>query len=147
MVVDLTAEFCRVGAELTEFTGLTDKVSFHNASATETGLGSESFDLAWMQNEGMNIEDREGLYREIRRLLKPGGRFILQAIFAADGVAPRCPTPWARSAEQSFLRSPESVLRLLLDTGFRLVRWEDTTGRERSGANTPIELRTFVPRS
>lgn len=140
VVVDLTPEFCRVGAGLTELTGLTDKVSFHNVSATETGLETESFDLAWMQNAGMNIEDREGLYREVRRLLKPGGRFVLQEIYAADGATPQYPTPWATWAEQSFLRSPESVVRLLLDAGFRLLRWEDTTSRDLQAQLRPTNL-------
>jgi ubiquinone/menaquinone biosynthesis C-methylase UbiE len=31
------------------------------------------FDLVWCEHVAMNIADRTGLYREFRRVLKPGG--------------------------------------------------------------------------
>ena len=126
-VVDITAEFCRLGQMLTELTRLDQLVTFHQASATDTGLPEASFDLAWVQNSAMNIEDRTGLYREIRRLLRPGGRFVLQEVFAGDAGPPAYPLPWASAATDSFLQAPEAVLGLLISNGFRVLVWEDTT--------------------
>jgi sarcosine/dimethylglycine N-methyltransferase len=31
--------------------------------------------VVWSQNVAMNIADRNNLYREVRRVLKPGGRY------------------------------------------------------------------------
>src|SRR6266542_6154198 len=87
-VVDLTAEFCRVGEVLTEKLRVADKVSFHCASATETSLPAGAYDLVWMQNAAMNIEDRPALYREVRRLLRPNGRYVFQEAMAGDGGPP-----------------------------------------------------------
>ena len=39
---------------------------------TSTGA---AFDTVFLQQVAMNLEDRAGLYREMRRILSPGGRF------------------------------------------------------------------------
>jgi MPBQ/MSBQ methyltransferase len=71
--VDLTAEFVRVAEMLTRLTGLGDKVDYRHGNALDLPFESESFDVVWSQNAAMNIADREHLYREMRRVLKPGG--------------------------------------------------------------------------
>jgi ubiquinone/menaquinone biosynthesis C-methylase UbiE len=126
-VADLTAEFCHLGEKLTRKTGLEEKVRFTCASATASGLPGRSYDLVWMQNAAMNIKDRSALYNEIRRLLVPGGRYVFQEVLAGDGGPPDFPQMWATAAEESFLLNSETVLRLLLDAGFRLLYWEDET--------------------
>jgi ubiquinone/menaquinone biosynthesis C-methylase UbiE len=130
-VVDLTPAFRQVGQMLTDRLGLGDKVRFHTASATASGLGDAAYDLVWMQNAAMNIADRPALYGEIRRLLRPEGQYVFQEVLAGDGGPAYYPTNWASSAAESFLQSPEAVLRLLLDAGFRVLFWEDETEASR----------------
>jgi SAM-dependent methyltransferase len=126
-VVDLTAELCAVGEMLTKLVHLGDKVHFYCASATNSRLVEGAYDLVWMQNAAMNIEDRHALYAEIRRLLRRKGRFIFQEVLAGDGGSAYYPTNWASSAEESFLETPESVLRMLIEARFRALFWEDET--------------------
>jgi SAM-dependent methyltransferase len=140
-VVDLTAEFCRLGEQLTKQVGLADNVRFRCASATATGLEDEAYDLVWMQNAAMNIEDRHALYSEIRRLLRPGGQYVFQEVLAGDGGPAYYPINWATSASESFLQSPENLLRLVLESGFRCLYWEDET---ESTAEARRERRSYI---
>ena len=125
--LDLTAEFCRVAADLTRRAGFADRVEFRHGDATAMPFADRSFDLAWLQNASMNIADRDRLYGEIRRILKPGGRFALQDVTAGPGGAPYYPVPWAREARISFLLPPETTRAKLEAAGFRILIWQDKT--------------------
>ena len=75
----------------------------------------------------MNIADRDRLYREMRRVLRPGGRLALQEVAAGPGGPPHFPVQWARAPAISFLFSPAEETRAKLEAaGFRVVTWEDT---------------------
>jgi SAM-dependent methyltransferase len=74
----------------------------------------------------MNIADKAGLYREIRRVLKPGAWFVLAEIAQGPAGPPTYPTPWARTAETSFLATPEETRDALAAAGFTIMRSRDT---------------------
>ena len=126
-VLDLTEEFCRAGEVLTANTGLEERVSFRHGSALEMPYPDAGFDVAWTQHSSMNIPDKERLYAEIHRVLKPGGRLALHEIMAGPVSPIHFPVPWARRPEISFLRPPEEVHTLLNDTGFEELAWIDET--------------------
>lgn len=126
-VVDLTEEFCRVGTWLTELTRLEKQVSFHHGSALQTPLASGAYDVVWMQNSAMNIEGRKGLYAEVARLLRPGGRHAFQEVMAGQGGPAYYPMNWAATSESSFLYTPEQVHGLIETAGFRELHWVDNT--------------------
>lgn len=125
--VDLTPEYCDVATELSRKAGLADRVEFHCASALETPFEDGAFDLAWTQHVQMNIADKAALYREVHRVLKPGGRFVLHDILAGPEQPAHYPTHWAEREEMSFLISPEDLRALLEECGFRVKAWRDTT--------------------
>jgi SAM-dependent methyltransferase len=122
-VLDLTAEYCSVGETLTAWTGLTEHVSFVNASALEMPVADRSFDLVWTQHASMNIADKRGLYREIARVVRPGGRFAFFDILAGSIQPIHFPVPWATDPSFSFLLSPEETRRLITEAGFRETVW------------------------
>jgi SAM-dependent methyltransferase len=126
-VLDLTEEFCRTGEMLTARTGLTDQVQFRCASALAMPFADASFDVVWSQHSSMNIEDREQLYAEVYRVLRPGGRFAFHEIMRGSAGDLHFPVPWARDPSISFLRSPDVVRRLLEAGGFETVEWIDVT--------------------
>ena len=43
-----------------------------------------AFDVVWTQHSGMNIADKERLYREIRRDLRPSGCLALEEIMTGS---------------------------------------------------------------
>ena len=126
-VLDVTEEFCRAGDILTTRTGLGDLVSFRHASALDVPHPDASFDAVWMQHSSMNIADKERLYAEIHRVLRPGGHLALHEIMAGPVAPIHFPVPWARGPEISFLRPPEEVRALIANVGFEESAWIDET--------------------
>lgn len=126
-VLDLTEEYCRAGAALTAMTALSDRVSFEQGDALDMPYPGESFDLAWTQHSSMNVADKERLYREIRRVLRPGGRLALHEVMAGPNSPVYFPVPWAREPSISHLRPPEAVRALILTSGFSELAWADET--------------------
>ncbi|HEX3501191.1 MAG TPA: class I SAM-dependent methyltransferase [Stellaceae bacterium] len=125
--LDLTAEFCRVAADLARRTGLDSRVDYRQGDATAMPFAAASFDLAWLQNAAMNIAARDRLYGQIHRVLRPKGRFALQDVTAGPGGAPHYPVPWAREPSISFLVPPEETRAQLEAAGFRILVWQDKT--------------------
>ena len=126
--VDLTAEFVRIAEMLTRLTGLAGKVDYRQGDALELPFADQSFDVVWSQNAAMNIADRDRLYREMRRVLKAGGKLALQEVAAGPGGPPHFPVQWAREPRISFLLTPQATRVKLEEAGFRVLTWQDTTG-------------------
>jgi SAM-dependent methyltransferase len=126
-VLDLTEEFCRTGAALTERVGLADRVTFRHASALEMPFTDGAFDAAWTQHSSMNIEDKERLYGEIARVVRRGGKLAMHEIMAGPEGPPHFPVPWASVPMISFLRAPDVVRKLIGASGFRERAWQDVS--------------------
>jgi MPBQ/MSBQ methyltransferase len=122
-VVDLTPEYCSVGETLTAWTDLADRVSFVQASALDMPFDDASFDVVWTQHASMNIWDKESLYREVARVVRPGGRFAFFDILAGPNQPIHFPVPWATDPSFSFLESTEETRALILREGFREMTW------------------------
>ena len=116
--VDLTEEFIQVAGSLTRLAKLEALVDFRQASALEMPFESAAFDRACMIHVGMNIADKDALFREVRRVLKPGALF---AVFDLVRTAPgplSFPLPWAVSEETSFVSSSNDYRDALQRAGF-----------------------------
>jgi SAM-dependent methyltransferase len=124
-VVDLTEEFCQVGEDLTRRVGLADRVTFHHGSALAMPFPDGMFDVAWTQHSSMNVADKPALYREIRRVVRPGGRLAMHEIMAGPTQPVHFPVPWARDPAISHLPPPDAIHQLLREVGFRELAWQD----------------------
>jgi SAM-dependent methyltransferase len=122
-VLDLTPEYCTVGERLTAWTHLAEQVTFVQGSALKTPFADGSFDLVWTQHASMNISDKVALYREIARVIHPGGRFAFFDILAGPNQPIHFPVPWASEPSFSFLLPPDETRALILDAGFRVTAW------------------------
>lgn len=116
--VDLTPEFCALAQQLTAQLGLAARLRFEVADALALPFADASFDGAYSMNVSMNIADKPALYREIRRVLKPGGWLLLSEIARGDGPEPEYPMPWAATAAGSFLATPAHTRAMLEAVGF-----------------------------
>jgi ubiquinone/menaquinone biosynthesis C-methylase UbiE len=124
--IDLTSEFCEVARHLTRLLKLEQRVTFEVGDALAMPFGDASFGGAYSMNVSMNIADKGALYREIHRVLKPGGWLVLSEVAKGEGGQLDFPTPWAASAHTSFLSTPEETRRGLRDAGFDVMRLRDT---------------------
>ena len=116
--VDLSEPFVDAARYLTERTGQSGQVSFETASALELPFDDGRFDVVLLQHVAMNISDRTRLYREIRRVLKSGGRFATYDVVLNDGE-PHYPVPWARTPATSFLLTAAATRAAIEPAGFR----------------------------
>lgn len=123
--IDLTAEFVAVAEAVTRRCHLSGRVSFVQGSALALPFEAASFDGATLFHVGMNIADKDSLFREIRRVLKPGARFGVYDIMHQGqthnglGELP-FPMPWAMSSATSFVEPPSRYRQALAQAGFSL---------------------------
>ena len=127
VVVDLTESYVRTGRRLTARLGLADRVSHRLGDALALDLGTETFDVLWTENSGMNIAAKERLYEGFARQLARGGLLVIQEPMAGPAQPPIFPQMWARDATTSFLRSPADMRALIEASGFRVRAWDDVT--------------------
>lgn len=124
--IDLTAEFCDVARHLTQMLGLEDRVAFEQGDALAMPFADASFDGAYSMNVSMNIADKAGFYKEIHRVLRPGAWLVLIEIAQGPNGSLDYPTPWAQTAESSFLVTPSETGEVLEASGFTDLKSRDT---------------------
>jgi sarcosine/dimethylglycine N-methyltransferase len=126
--IDISAPFVDAARYLAERTGQAARVSFQTDSALELPFDGGHFDAVLLQHVAMNISDRPRLYREIRRVLRQGGRFGTYDALLSDGK-PResvhYPVPWARTPATSFLLTAAETRAAVEAAGFRTLIWQD----------------------
>jgi ubiquinone/menaquinone biosynthesis C-methylase UbiE len=120
--IDLTEEFVRVATALTKRTKLDGLAEFRHGSALQLPFAANTFDRAYMIHVGMNIADKAGIFREVRRVLKPDGLFtIFDIVRVWDGLI-RYPVPWALSEETSFVVTAKDYRDALETAGFHIAQ-------------------------
>jgi SAM-dependent methyltransferase len=120
--VDLTEEFVLVAESLTRRTKLDGLAEFRQGSALQLPFEAGTFDGAYMIHVGMNIADKSGIFREMRRVLKPGGLFTVFDIVRAGEGAIRYPVPWASGEESSFVGGRKDYRDALQNAGFEIAQ-------------------------
>lgn len=124
-VLDLTEEYCRAGEWLTAQTRLSTQVRFRVGNALDLPFAAGEFDVVWSQHSSMNIDDKERLYAEMHRVLKPGGRLAIHEIMAGPVQPVHFPVPWAREPALSFLRPTAAMRTTIRQAGFDERVWVD----------------------
>lgn len=124
---DLTPEFVEIANLLNDRLGRSDLVEFRVGDITNLDLPDGSVEHAWTQHAAMNIADRDRLYAEIRRVLRPQGRFAVFDVVDGGGGELLLPVPWATRSEHSHLVTRDEQRSLLELCGFRIDVWEDPT--------------------
>jgi ubiquinone/menaquinone biosynthesis C-methylase UbiE len=119
-VVPIRVEIARA---LAEMTGMTDRVSYDVADATALDLDDAIFAQAWMLDVSVHIRDKRSLFREIARVLRPGGFFVMHEQI---GPLPSAMRPVMRQAPYIAPSLPQ-LIRYIEDAELRILTWRDTT--------------------
>ncbi|MFN0025656.1 MAG: methyltransferase domain-containing protein [Acidimicrobiales bacterium] len=135
--IDLTPSYVEVARELTRRVGLQDRVTHHVGDAIDLPFAERTFDLVWTMNTGMNIADKEALYRGFHRVLRPGGTLAFQEPMAGEQSPPHFPLMWAVDASMSFLLPAGELRAVVAAAGFDEVVWELVTETTSSGNAPP----------
>lgn len=139
---DLSASALAVGRTRAASLGLDRLVTLHEADLNEPiPFASGSFDAAMSLDVILHVRDRTGVFREVARILIPGGRFL----FTDAGVV-----TGSISDEEVLLRSvhgytqfaaPGFHERMLELAGFRLLDTEDRTANVLKNATGRLAAR------
>ena len=120
--IDLSDEYVAVANALAARVGLADRVSCQQGSALALPFAPGSFDAAYLLHVGMNIENKSGLFAEIRRVLAPSGTLGIYDVMRLGAGDLSYPAPWASSPEASFVADAATYRRLLEAAGFDVLK-------------------------
>lgn len=124
--VDLTPEFVETARSLSRLVGLEDGTRFEVGSALALPVPDDGFDVALLLHVGMNIADKPALFREVRRVLQPGGTFaVFDVMLGAETGDLSFPVPWSEVAETSFVAAPQDYRDAASAAGFEAVGERD----------------------
>ena len=132
--IDIVDEFI-VTAQI--LTGLTDKknkfkdlLEFNQGTIMQLPGQDCMYDAVLSQHTLMNIQEKDLVFNEFARVLKPKAKLLLYEIVKKKdlGIKPfEFPVPWAASHDISFLITWESLLEKCQKAGFELVYYSDKT--------------------
>ncbi len=123
--IDITAEFIQTAITLTKLVGLEANARFKVGSALSLPYEDNHFDAVVTLHAAMNIAERPLLYREMARVLKPGGKMALYDVMKQQEGELRFPVPWADTPNISYLLTADETAELLQEAGLTVLQVDD----------------------
>jgi SAM-dependent methyltransferase len=125
--IDLSAHYIDTAQRLTQLLNMQERVQFRASNALELPFDDNSFDGVWSLQMNMNVHDKLSWFKELHRVIKPGGRVVLYEVCANKNTPVYFPVPWAQDSSMSCLVPPDSFKELILSAGFDIDVWHDKT--------------------
>ncbi len=127
--LDLTPRAVETGNRLSEHLGIADQVKAVHGSVTDMPFDDGRFDVVIVQHCAMQVEEKDRLFSECARVLKPGGLLAMHDWFAGRVMPPHYPLPWAEGPETSFLEPLDDAIGRLRAHGFSPEPFIDQTDK------------------
>lgn len=118
--IDLTREYIDTGSVLNAWVGLAEVITLERGDALHSAYPAGAFDKAYMLHVGMNIGDKARLASEIHRMLKPDGVLAIYDVMRVGDGDLLFPVPWATTAAESAVSTPEEYRTALRSAGFHV---------------------------
>lgn len=125
--VDITASYISIARQLSFLTGQQNETRFLQGDLLYLPFPNNHFDLVWTQHVQMNIAAKASLYKELFRLIKPGGRLLYYDVTGEACEELDYPLPWADTVAQSFVISSSRLGQYLEEAGFQQELQRDET--------------------
>ena len=124
--IDLEAPLVARANAAARAKGLADRVSFRVVEAGPLAFGDAGFDVVFSSGAFTQIDDKEGMFAEVFRVLEPGGWFTIYDWLKAPGDYSDAMREWFRLEGLTYaMRTLEEHEALLRETGFVDVTVED----------------------
>lgn len=85
--IDVEPQLVERGRRLAAEAGLAERIAFQLVEPGPLPFAAESFDAVFSKDSLLHIPDKPALYREVLRVLKPGGIFTASDWLAGEGAA------------------------------------------------------------
>lgn len=123
--IDLVPLRVEIARALAKMVGMAERVTYRVGDATALPFRRGEFSQVWMLDASIHVREKAKLFRELARVLMPGGLLVLHDM---PGPLPRSMSAVTRRAPYFAPRLPH-LLRQVEDAGLRLLTWRDTTPR------------------
>ena len=139
--VDLDLGYCKAARSISKSLGLGEQTHFIQANALNLPFEDRSYDAVWTQHITMNISNKNALWGEFYRVLKPAGKLLMYEVTCTsdDKEKIKYPTPWASKSEDSFLENINNYKESLNKCGFFIEHLEDVSSMAKSSIKSVIE--------
>ena len=125
--VELHPQMCSAAIELTQKTGLSEKVNFLQGDITSINLNGQTFDHWISIGVFLHIPDRYRLFSTCYSLLKPGGSGYIEDFFVRHPLTADQKKQLAETLACPYLPTREEYLAELAAAGFINLQFEDVT--------------------
>jgi len=122
--IELSETLYETAVKLTKLVGLADDVRFVNGSALSLPFDDCEFDVVTMAHVAMQITEKDKLFGELTRVLKPQGRLALHEIFGDESLL-HYPLPWATDSTMSAVETVSECSSRLSSLGFDVSEFVD----------------------
>jgi len=144
--INVSEEQIRIAERLAGEAGVADRARFEVADANQLPYPDSSFDAVWAVEVLMYLPNRLQALREIRRVLKPGGIFVLSDYTERVDLTDGQRAALASGFTVDSLPTAAQYDELTAEAGFVTVRNEDATSHlHRSAARIPASLEENYP--
>ncbi|MBT6203266.1 MAG: methyltransferase domain-containing protein [Alphaproteobacteria bacterium] len=127
-----------------EQAGLSDRMSFQHVEPGPFPLDDASFDIVFSKDAMIHIEDKHALFKEVFRVLRPGGMFVASDWMRRDEEVPGpVAQHWIDTVGLSFgMHSPPYYVDALETAGFVDISTTDRNAFATAAMKADYELMT-----